>query len=143
MALTCGVKHLYESLPRVITIWANTGSKLFDIVGSGKTDKNTLAKKDLYVTSFNLFNNNLSTLSVIKTNNSVFINFFVENLNKHLPRYAFYACFNSLSSRICHPHKPVYTMIQEIFVSLLTAFPHQMLWKLVPMLKVLFVNNIL
>jgi len=67
MALTCGVKHLYESLPRVITIWANTGSKLFDIVGSGKTDKNTLAKKDLYVTSFNLFNNNLSTLSVIKT----------------------------------------------------------------------------
>jgi len=85
MALTCGVKHLYESLPRVITIWANTGSKLFDIVGSDKTDKITLAKKDLYVTSFNLFNNNLSTLRVIKTNSSILTGLFVENLNMDLP----------------------------------------------------------
>jgi hypothetical protein len=56
-ALSNGVKHLYESLPRVITIWANTGGKLHELQTSGKSDK---ARKDMMLSSFNNFNENLS-----------------------------------------------------------------------------------
>jgi hypothetical protein len=56
-ALSNGVKHLYESLPRVITIWANTGGKLHELMTSGKSDK---TRRDMMMVSFNNFNDNLS-----------------------------------------------------------------------------------
>ncbi|CAB3372599.1 Hypothetical predicted protein [Cloeon dipterum] len=117
-ALTYGVKHVYESLPRVITIWANTGTKLYEVISKGENDKQTAAKKTLLLNAFNVFQDHMRTMK------------------KKLPPYAFYVCFNSLSSRLCNPYKPVYTFIQEIFVGLLQAHPYQMLWKLIPMIKV-------
>ncbi|XP_059489903.1 serine/threonine-protein kinase ATR isoform X2 [Neocloeon triangulifer] len=112
-ALMNGVKYLYESLPRVITIWADSLNDLQDL----STEKNDNERK-MVTSAFNFFDEHM------------------KDLRKNLPPYAFYACFNNLSARLCSSYRRVYTFIQEIFVDLLQAHPYQTLWKLVPMIKV-------
>ncbi|KAI1351099.1 phosphatidylinositol 3 [Xylaria sp. FL0043] len=109
-SLSYGTKYLYQTLPRILTLWLELGAQ-FDKAPQGKV---SLSQELLHRRK-----GQLEALHQI--------------LRKHisrLPAYVFYTTLPQLVARIAHPNSDVYRVLQGIILKVVEAYPRQALWSL-------------
>jgi serine/threonine-protein kinase ATR len=112
-ALTYGTKYIYQTLPRIITLWLDLGTQVMQPVDSkyGTKDHNkevAQIRKDLLASLHHRFDKYISKM----------------------PAYIFYTALPQIVSRISHSNADVYQYLQQIIVKVITAHPQQALWTL-------------
>ncbi|KAI0520945.1 phosphatidylinositol 3 [Xylaria bambusicola] len=109
-SLSYGTKYLYQTLPRILTLWLDLGAQI---------DKAPEGKVSL---SRELLHRRKKQLEALH-----------DILRKHvsrLPAYIFYTTLPQLVARIAHPHSEVFRVLQAIILKVVEAFPRQALWSL-------------
>ncbi|KAI9005259.1 hypothetical protein BC832DRAFT_531539 [Gaertneriomyces semiglobifer] len=100
-ALRNGTRYIYQTLPRLLTIWFEFGTL---------TQSDSLAEPSKALKSMT---DGLAGLA------------------QKLPAYQFLTAIPQLSSRIGHNNEEVHSLLESILVNILCAYPHQTLWQLV------------
>lgn len=106
-SLKYGVRYLNESMPRLLNIWYDLGSK------KCKPSSNS-----------RLISSRIE--STVR---------FLDELKMKIPPYYFMTAISLLLSRVCHPHSGVSKKTCEIIELLLTNYPHQISWLLIALLN--------
>ncbi|KAI0913098.1 phosphatidylinositol 3 [Ustulina deusta] len=109
-SLNYGTKYLYQTLPRILTLWLELGAQL----NKAPEGKVSLSRELLHRRE-----KQLEALHGI--------------LRKHisrLPAYVFYTTLPQLVARIAHPNLDVFRMLQAIILKVVEAYPRQALWSL-------------
>ena len=115
MSLEYGSQFIYQSLPRMMSLWLDFGADYFEISRSSSSSSNSNA------------NRNLSSLNNILTR----LNMTVSNALQRIPTYAFLTVYPQLVSRICHPEERVFETLSSIIMKVLFLYPHQAIWMLI------------
>lgn len=109
-SLNYGTKYLYQTLPRILTLWMDLGAQV---------DKPPEGKVSL----------SRELLQRRKT--------LLHELNKHvykhmqrMPAYIFYTAMPQIVARIAHPNLDIFQYLQSIIVKIVEAYPRQALWGL-------------
>ncbi|KAJ3103331.1 hypothetical protein HDU97_010236 [Phlyctochytrium planicorne] len=105
-ALTHGTRYIYQTLPRLLTLWLDTGTQ------QSKRSENTEIT--------NTFNQ---------------INKSIGKLVEKIPAYHWMTALPQLISRICHINRHVQPQLETIILRALVAYPLQTLWQLVSVSK--------
>ncbi|XP_023240203.1 serine/threonine-protein kinase ATR-like [Centruroides sculpturatus] len=113
LSLQFGCKHVYHSMPRLLSLWFELGSQIGD------------SKKNRHSSSFTQSEIALSHLT----------NKIVVTLVDKLPLFLFMTAFPQLISRICHPHQGIVNQLQRIISKLLVAYPQQSMWMMIAVSK--------
>jgi len=98
-SLRYGSEHVYQSMPRLISLWLDT------------TESST------------------NTEQVKKMND------LLTNCCTALPTAVFYTVYSQMLSRLCHPVNDVFTVLRNVIIKLVEAYPQQSLWMLLPHFK--------
>ncbi|KAI0173613.1 phosphatidyl inositol 3-kinase [Hypoxylon sp. FL1284] len=113
-SLNYGTKYLYQTLPRVLTLWLELGAQ----VNKAPEGKVSLSKELHHRRKIQL-----------------------ETLHKYLfksiqrlPAYIFYTALPQLVARIAHPNAEVFMLLEEIILRVVEAHPKQALWSLFPLM---------
>ncbi|OWP07483.1 protein kinase rad [Marssonina coronariae] len=111
-ALTYGTKYLYQTLPRILTLWLDLGTQVQQPIdpkyGSGKE----------FVTR--ITNLRRSHLDQIHARFNKYIN--------RLPAYMYYTALPQIVARIAHPNLEVYKYVQNMIFKVVSTYPQQALW---------------
>ncbi|XP_030832739.1 serine/threonine-protein kinase ATR-like [Strongylocentrotus purpuratus] len=101
-SLMYGNQYIYQSMPRLLTLWLDYGAHVSDLEKGNKVNKaaQVMAKLHKIIAEF----------------------------TDKLAPYQFLTSFSQLISRICHSHKEVSLQLQEIIARVLVAFPQQAVW---------------
>ncbi|KAH0602256.1 uncharacterized protein H6S33_009866 [Morchella sextelata] len=115
-ALAFGTKYIFQTMPRVLTLWLDLGEnqELEEVHGSADFRSHILRER-----LKNLTNLHLS----------------VQKYSERLPAWMFYTAFPQIISRIVHPSQEVYTHLQNIIVKVVSTHPRQALWSLTAVCK--------
>jgi len=100
-SLQQGHKHIYESLPRILTLW-------FDYTENATTSESP-------------HSNRRELRRVLDA---------VKEIVTKLPTYQWTVVLPQLVSRICHPHDATATTVKNLLKKLMMMFPQQTLWAL-------------
>ncbi|XP_068737355.1 serine/threonine-protein kinase ATR-like isoform X2 [Montipora capricornis] len=111
-SLQFGNKYIYQSMPRLLTIWLDFGATVPD---QGRQTK--------------------SSDKVGKRQRLADFNEIVAELTKKLPPYQFLTAFSLLISRICHTNKTVFEQLEKILAKLLITYPQQAMWMMMAVSK--------
>ncbi|KAI0867886.1 phosphatidylinositol 3 [Hypoxylon argillaceum] len=109
-SLSFGTKYLYQTLPRILTLWLELGAQ-FDKAPEGKV---SLSRE--------LYHRRKMQLEALH-----------DILRKHiarLPAYIFYTALPQLVARIAHPNIDAFRVLQAIILKVVEAHPRQALWSL-------------
>ncbi|KNC28437.1 Serine/threonine-protein kinase ATR [Lucilia cuprina] len=117
-SLKYGYANVYQSLPRLLSIWLDFTSQLVSMTESNQTSDSS------QVVKISLFQ------ELAKKMNDM-----INNCVNMLPTSIFYTAFSQLLSRICHPSPDVFNNLRNIFIKLIEHFPQQSLWMLLPIFK--------
>ncbi|KAI9640177.1 serine/threonine-protein kinase M1 [Ciborinia camelliae] len=112
-SLSHGTKYVYQTLPRILTLWLDLGTQL-----SQKIDS-TLHSQEFVSKMTQLRKKTLADLHLR----------FRKYINK-MPAYIFYTALPQIVSRITHPHNEVNNFLQQIMIKVVTLHPQQSLWSL-------------
>ncbi|XP_069694965.1 serine/threonine-protein kinase ATR isoform X2 [Periplaneta americana] len=116
-SLLYGCNYIYQSMPRVLSIWFDFGTQ----VSEKEKDKDRTKKK---MAALREMRSNLDTMTR-----------FISQLVKELPPYMFLTAFSQLVSRICHPHPDVFRYLKTIIAHVIVSYPQQSLWMLMSVYK--------
>lgn len=108
-SLQYGSAYVYQSMPRMLSIWFDYGTRLLDI-------SNTSVREE-------------------RQNNLLKMTRLIDSFLERLPAYIFLTAFSQLVSRICHPQKEVYVELKAIIIKLLLHYPQQTLWMIISVVK--------
>lgn len=109
-SLNYGTKYLYQTLPRILTLWMDLGAQV-DKAPEGKIS----LSRELHQ----------RRKTVLHEVNKYF--------NKHLqrmPAYIFYTAMAQIVARIAHPNMDIFQFLQQIIIKVVEAYPRQALWGL-------------
>ncbi|KAI1436976.1 phosphatidylinositol 3 [Xylaria sp. CBS 124048] len=109
-SLSYGTKYLYQTLPRIMTLWLELGAQV-DKAPEGK----------------------ISLSRELHQRRKMQLDALHEILRKHLarlPAYVFYTVLPQLVARIAHPNVDVFRVLQGIILKVVEAYPRQALWSL-------------
>ncbi|CAN6463926.1 unnamed protein product [Victoria cruziana] len=96
-----GHKHLFQALPRLLTLWFEFGSKYHrENLSSNKEVKNVHGR----------------VMSIMR------------GCIKDLPTYQWLTALSQLVSRICHQNEEVVRLVKHIITAVLQEYPQQALW---------------
>lgn len=113
-SLSYGTKYIYQTLPRILTLWLDLGSQIGQPIdpryGDGKefTTRVTNSRKE-----------NLGHIHAR----------FNKYINK-MPAYMFYTALPQIVARIAHKNHDVLKYLTQIINKVVTAYPQQALWSL-------------
>ena len=113
-ALSYGTKYLYQTLPRIITLWLDLGTQV-----NQQIDAKYGNTRDFVAKIANLRKQHLEQLHV--------------RFNKYIskmPAYMFYTALPQIVARIAHPNLEVYKFLQNIIFKVVSAYPQHALWTL-------------
>jgi serine/threonine-protein kinase ATR len=114
-SLTFGTKYIYQTLPRVLTLWLDLGNEVLEplnpIYGSTKEFQTRI------------INGRKDQLAQLHTRLS-------QKYINRMPAYMFYTALPQIIARIAHRNPDVYKILQEIIVKVVRAHPQQALWSL-------------
>ncbi|KAK1750228.1 protein kinase rad3 [Echria macrotheca] len=109
-SLNFGTKYLYQTLPRILTLWLELGAQV-DTPPEGKVslsrelhDRRKKILQDLH-----------------------------RHFQKHLPKmpaFIFYTALPQIVARIAHPNLDVFRVLEQMIVKVVEAYPRQALWSL-------------
>ncbi|XP_057666885.1 serine/threonine-protein kinase ATR-like [Diorhabda carinulata] len=108
-SLQYGTHYIYQSMPRMLSIWFDYGTRLLEVGQNSVKEERKL----------------------ILLRMTKLIDCFLERL----PSYVFLTAFSQLVSRICHPQKEVYIMLKSIIIKLVQQYPQQSLWMVISVIK--------
>lgn len=109
-SLNYGTKYLYQTLPRILTLWMDLGAQV-DKAPEGKIS----LSREL----------NQRRKAVLLELNKYF--------HKHMqrmPAYIFYTAMPQIVARIAHPNSEIFRYLQDIIIKVVDAHPRQALWGL-------------
>ncbi|KAM4694360.1 serine/threonine-protein kinase ATR [Discoglossus pictus] len=110
-SLQYGNQFIYQSMPRMLSLWLDFGAKVYEWEKAGRADrlqmKNELTK----------------------------INKVITDHKNHLAPYQFLTAFSQLISRICHSHDEVFAVLMEIVAKVFLAYPQQAMWMMTAVSK--------
>lgn len=116
LALTHGTKFVFQSMPRLLTLWFEYGETFYINSGSkgSKTSKTSRhvdvnAEQQILAEIMKLMNDATGTL----------------------PAYEWLVCFPQVISRICHPNPVIVEVVKKIIVKALLAYPTQAMWPII------------
>lgn len=112
-----GSKHIYQSMPRVLSIW-------FDFTAT-QPPANFNKMQENYLKKTATIMNSVAKL-----------------YSEKLPPFMFITAFSQLVSRICHPSLEVYGVLKTIIVNLILAFPQQSLWMILSVYKSSYASRV-
>ncbi|OCF57218.1 hypothetical protein L486_04674 [Kwoniella mangroviensis CBS 10435] len=98
LALQHGVKYIYQTMPRMLTLWLDLGE-----------------------------NKELKLLPEVAAQIKK-INDLMERVRTELPTYQFLTAFPQIISRIVHPSKKVAAILKKIMAAVIVRYPQQALW---------------
>lgn len=106
-----GTKYLYQTLPRILTLWLDMGAQV---------DKPPEGKASL---SRELHRRRLEQLNLLHS--------FLDKYISRLPAFIFYTALPQIVARIAHPNLSVFERLCRIIVKVVEAHPRQALWSLI------------
>lgn len=110
-SLNAGTKYLYQTLPRVLTLWLEMGAQV---------DKPPEGKASL---SRELARRRVEQLNLLHT--------FLDKYIHRLPAYIFYTALPQIVARIAHPNSQVFDRLTHMIVKVVEAHPRQALWSII------------
>ena len=118
-SLAYGAKYIYQTMPRILTLWLDLGAEseeLPDIkYGNDEAFRtHTMGQRRKLLAACN---------SQIKK--------YIDRL----PAFVFYTALSQIVARICHPSKPVYSLLVDIIARVVTQHAPQALWTLLAVVK--------
>lgn len=99
-----GAKYLHESLPRLLTVWMQSGTIISDL-SPGENVEECMAKF-----------NQLAR--------------FIRRLTERLPAYQFLSSLPQLISRITHKQPLIHQGVELMILKTLSGYPQQTIWHL-------------
>ncbi len=112
-SLNYGTKYVYQTLPRIITLWLDLGME----VHNGATETFGTPEANATVQSHRRRN-----LEAIHAKFSKYV--------PKMPAYIFYTALPQIVARIAHPHRDVFQKLKIIISKVVEAHPRQSLWAL-------------
>lgn len=110
-SLNSGTKYLYQTLPRILTLWLDLGAQV---------DKAPEGKVSL---SRELHRRRVEQLNLLHS--------FLDKYIHRLPAYIFYTALPQIVARIAHQNSNVFDRLTHIIVKVVEAHPRQALWSLI------------
>jgi serine/threonine-protein kinase ATR len=110
-----GTKYYYQTIPKVLTLWLDMGMEVYSNTPRVPRDKEHHDHKVTFLESINRH---------IK-----------KYTNERMPAYSWYTAFPQIITRISHPHKGVWEILQMIIVRVAAHYPQQALWSLLAVTK--------
>lgn len=113
-SLSYGTKYLYQTLPRILTLWLDLGMQVMQ-----PFDSKHGHSKEFCANITKVRNVQLRALH--------------ERFNKYIPKvpaYMFYTALPQIVARIAHPNPEVYKYLQQMIVKVVSAHPQHALWTL-------------
>ncbi|VEN56457.1 unnamed protein product, partial [Callosobruchus maculatus] len=108
-SLLYGTDYVYQSMPRLLSIWFDYGSRILEVTNPAVREE----RRSVLLSMTRL----------------------IDNFLEKLPPYVFLTAFSQLISRICHPQKEVYGELKLIIIKLLHHYPQQCLWMIISVIK--------
>ncbi|TYZ57617.1 hypothetical protein PybrP1_007399 [[Pythium] brassicae (nom. inval.)] len=121
-ALAHGSKFVFQSLPRLLTLWFEYG-ELFQ----AETLRASRANKALRQVEIEL---SQSSAAPAPEQILADITGVIDSALAALPAYMWLVCFPQVTSRICHPNAAVVDGVKKIMGRVLSAYPTQAMWPL-------------
>ncbi|KAH7278933.1 hypothetical protein KP509_38G065100 [Ceratopteris richardii] len=103
-----GHRHLYQALPRLLTLWFEFSSNYYGEV--------------------------LSANGALKAHHARIMSI-MRGCLKDLPTYQWLTVLSQLVSRICHQNEEVVRLLKHIIITVLQAYPQQSLWTMAAVSK--------
>ncbi|CAH8587334.1 unnamed protein product [Schistosoma turkestanicum] len=117
LALSYGSQFIYQSMPRLLTLWLDYGQdSVRNFHELNKPQKN--AEENNPQSEQKVFNEVQELMRI--------------NCQK-IPVYQFYTALSQLLSRVCHEVPAVVTTLIELVVRIFEAYPLQTMWFLIPL----------
>jgi serine/threonine-protein kinase ATR len=113
-SLTYGTKYIYQTLPRILTLWLDLGTQ----VGQPLDAKYGNSKEFLQ----RIANGRKDMLAQLHTRFTKYI--------QKMPAYMFYTALPQIVARIAHSNTEVYKFLSEMIYKVVDAHPQQALWTL-------------
>ena len=120
-ALIHGSKYIYQTLPRLLTLWMDLGEEIITEEKDKKNDKKS-DQSEKYLAA--------------KKEALQFLNVkCIKRLIESVPPFYFVTAFSQLVSRIGHSNPSVYALLESMILNVLTHFPQQALWHMSSVFK--------
>lgn len=116
LALTHGTKFVFQSMPRLLTLWFEYGETFYMNSGS----KGSKVNKTLRHIDINAEQQILTEIMKL-----------MNDATGTLPAYEWLVCFPQVISRICHPNPAIVEGVRKIIVKALLAYPTQAMWPII------------
>ncbi|XP_042314459.1 serine/threonine-protein kinase ATR [Sceloporus undulatus] len=110
-SLHFGNQFIYQSMPRMLSLWLDFGAKAYECEKAGRQDRSQM-KTDLAK-----------------------INKAIADHTQLLAPYQFLTAFSQLISRICHSHDEVFVVLMAIIAKVFLAYPQQAMWMMTAVSK--------
>ena len=129
--------HIYESLPRLLTLWFSYGEKLHSQQpdkpkpkGSSRNSKKSKGMYEAFVCILHVAKAcHWSCIAQAAANPLLEkINKVMTDLVRELAPHIWYTALPQLVSRLMHPTPEIWELTKQILVRIITAFPSQALW---------------
>lgn len=115
-SLNSGTKYLYQTLPRVLTLWLDLGANL-DKPPEGK---GTMSRE--------LHKRRGEQLGLLHA--------FLDKYIQRLPAYVFYTALSQIVARIAHQNELVFSRLRRIIVKVVEAHPRQAIWGIIGIITI-------
>lgn len=121
LSLLHGTKFVFQSLPRLLTLWFEFGEVLYGANSGRPGNKANKALKQIEI-----------GMSQSTDEKKVFVDItkVIDEATESLPAYEWLMCFPQVTSRICHPNPVVVDGVKRIMVRVLLAYPTQAMWSI-------------
>jgi serine/threonine-protein kinase ATR len=113
-SLQWGTKYVYQTLPRILTLWLDLGSQVNQSLDPRYGTVREFVQR---------------ILTGRKEQLAALHNRFNKYINK-LPAYVFYTALPQIVSRITHQNQEVYKYLNQIILKVVSTHPQQALWSL-------------
>ncbi|KAL0265042.1 serine/threonine-protein kinase M1 [Diplodia seriata] len=123
-SITFGVKHLYETVPKLLTLWLDLGME----ASRDRLPKEWERNRQRYEKEEDIVVVRALRLDAINQQIKKYV------LDR-LPAYLFYTALAQMITRISHPHNQTYEVLSKIIIKVADAHPQQSLWSLLAVVK--------
>lgn len=117
-ALACGNKYLFQTLPKMLTLW-------LELVSNPNLEQDSRRGN----TEFHEFLATKRKKVIVETNT------YVKKYVERLQPVALYTILPQLVARICHANPQVHDILQGMIAKVVQSFPQQALWTLMAVTK--------
>jgi len=116
-SLQYGSQHIYQSMPRMLSLWLDYGAEVVAAESAGEKSSASEALRQGMRVALDKLNRQMAAIS------------------EKLAPYQFLIALPQLVSRICHAHPEVFAQLRSIVAALLCEFPQQCVWTMMAVSK--------